>query len=135
MKSPEEIIALMLNEDAFSKLLGMEILALSEGNCTVRMTIATDHVNGFKIAHGGTAFSLADSAIAFAANAHGFKAVTIENTISYIKPSFLGNQIIASCSQIHKGKTLGRYTVKLETEEKTLIANVNGLVHFSKEKW
>ena len=40
-------------------------------------------VNGFGVCHGGVAFSLADSALAFASNTHGSVTVSIENTITY----------------------------------------------------
>lgn len=135
MKSPKEIIDLMLKEDAFSNLLGMEIEEVEKGKCTLSMLIASDHVNGFNITHGGIAFSLADSAIAFAANAYGNKAVTIENSISYVKPSFLGNRLIAICTEVNKGKTVARYNVKLQNQKNELVANINGLVHFSNEIW
>ena len=44
-------------------------------------------LNGFSIAHGGISYSLADSALAFAANSYGKKAVSIETSISHIKKS------------------------------------------------
>jgi acyl-CoA thioesterase len=40
-------------------------------------------LNGFGIAHGGISYSLADSALAFASNSHGRKAVSIETSISH----------------------------------------------------
>ncbi|MGB0933604.1 MAG: PaaI family thioesterase [Lishizhenia sp.] len=135
MKSPQDILDLMLKEDAFTVLLGMKVTQLQPGSSTLTMQILPEHVNGFNITHGGITFSLADSAIAFAANAYGNKAVSIENSISYIKPSFLNDQLTAHCEEVHKGKTLGRYTVKLLNEKKELIAKVNSTVHFSKENW
>lgn len=135
MKTPNEIIEIMLKEDAFSKLLGLKLTKLDKGTCVLQMDITPDHVNGFNITHGGVGFSLADSAVAFAANAYGYKAVTIENSISYIKPSFLHSILIASCTELHKGKTIGRYAVKLNTEDNKLVAQVNATVHFSQEAW
>lgn len=42
-------------------------------------------LNGFYIAHGGITYSLADSALAFASNAHNNKAVSVETNISHVK--------------------------------------------------
>ena len=80
----------MLAEDAFSRWLGLELVALVPGGCTCRMTVRPEMVNGFGAAHGGIAYSLADSALAFAAN-QGIKvSVAIENGISYPAPIQVG---------------------------------------------
>ena len=55
------------------------------------MTRARDMVNGFGVCHGGVAFSLADSAFAFACNTHGRVTVSIENTITYPKAISVGD--------------------------------------------
>jgi uncharacterized domain 1 len=114
----------------------MDLVAIDKGSCTLKTVIKETELNGFSITHGGVLFSLADSAVAFAANSYGYKAVTIENSISYLKPSFLSSVITATCSEIHKGKTLGRYVVELHSElESVKVAVVNATVHFSNELW
>ena len=60
----------MLAKDAFSRWLGIDVISLYAGHCVLRMTVRDEMVNGFGVAHGGIAFSLADSAMAFACN-HG----------------------------------------------------------------
>ena len=66
MKTPKQIFELMYNNDPFSKLLGMQLIAISEGHCKLEMKVTKDMLNGFSIAHGGITYSLADSALAFA---------------------------------------------------------------------
>ena len=56
----------MMQHDRFSQWLGIEVLEVSTGQSKIRMKVREEMVNGFGIAHGGIAFSLADSAFAFA---------------------------------------------------------------------
>ena len=80
MKTANKIVAKMYNNDFFSKWLGIETLDISKGNCKLKMTIRKEMLNGFNIAHGGITYSLADSALAFAANTHGNKSLSIAPT-------------------------------------------------------
>ena len=56
----------MFQEDAFSQWMGMEVTSSKEGFSVVELTVRKEMTNGFKIAHGGITYSLADSALAFA---------------------------------------------------------------------
>ena len=58
----------MLSLDPFSQWLGIEILACEIGNCKVGMTIRKEMLNSMGKAHGGIAYSLADTAFGFSAN-------------------------------------------------------------------
>ena len=71
MNIPQAIVNKMFDQDAFSQWLGIEIVDVSDGYCQLKMTVRNDMLNGFKIAHGGIAYSLADSALAFASNSNG----------------------------------------------------------------
>ena len=75
---------MMLANDSFSKMLGINIKELSLGACTLTMKVNESMTNGFSIGHGGITYSLADSALAFASNSHGRKAVSIETSISRV---------------------------------------------------
>ena len=77
-----QVINQMYENDAFSQWLGIERIEEGLGYCQLKMTIRSEMLNGFGIAHGGISFSLADSALAFACNSHGRRAVSIETSIS-----------------------------------------------------
>ena len=49
------------------------------------MTVRDEMTNGFNIAHGGITYSLADSALAFAANTYNIQSISIETSISHTK--------------------------------------------------
>ena len=71
MELAEKVVNKMINGDAFSNWLGIKVMNVSKGYCKLKMRVRDEMTNGFGIAHGGIAFSLADSALAFAAISDG----------------------------------------------------------------
>ena len=64
----KEVVDHLIENDLFSKWLGIEVLEIREGYSKIKMTIRKEMINGFGILHGGITFSMADSAFAFACN-------------------------------------------------------------------
>ena len=62
----ERVVSAMMERDAFSQWLGIDVVAVRPHGATVRMRVREDMLNGFGVCHGGVTFSLADSALAFA---------------------------------------------------------------------
>ncbi|HBI00565.1 MAG TPA: thioesterase, partial [Flavobacterium sp.] len=96
---PNEIVNKMFQNDAFSQWLGIAVEEVSEGKCILSMTIRKEMTNGFGIAHGGITYSLADSALAFAANSHGRQSVSIDTSINHIEALKEGDKIIAIATE------------------------------------
>ena len=78
------IVQQMMDGDAMSQWLGIEVLESGPGVCTCRMTVREEMVNGFGIAHGAITYALADSTLAFAVNAQGQHAVSVTSTIQHL---------------------------------------------------
>lgn len=135
MKTPQEIVAIMMERDAFSKWLAISVEDIKLGSCTLKTTITSEMLNGFDIAHGGISYSLADSALAFASNSYGTKCVSIETSISHTRPSKLGDQLTAVATELHRGKKIGIYEVTVSNQENKTIALFKGTVHLSEEIW
>ena len=135
MKSPLEIVQYMLNNDAYSKWLGISILEVNEGFCKLTMTVHSEMLNGHQIAHGGISYAISDSALAFAANSRGYKAVSIETSIAHISPVFEGDTLIVICSEISNGKSIARYISEVFNQNNQLVARFNGTVFKKNESW
>ncbi|MES2588717.1 MAG: hotdog fold thioesterase [Bacteroidota bacterium] len=135
MKTPKEIVDLMLKIDAFSQWLGVEILDIKLGFCVLKAKVTKHMLNGFSIAHGGISYSLADSALAFASNSRGNQAVSIETSISHIKKVLENDVLTATCIEVQRGKTIGRYRVEVKNQSNELIAIFNGTIHISDKIW
>lgn len=83
--NPKEIVNQMFSNDSFSQWLDVQIEEVIKGRCVVSLQVSNLMTNGFKIAHGGIAYSLADSCAAFVANSFGFIAITKSSNIYYLK--------------------------------------------------
>ena len=135
MKTPDEIVGMMLRGDAYSKALGMHVAFLEAGSCVLRMKVLEHMVNGFNIAHGGITYALADSAMAFASNAHGVQCVSIETAISHIKKVHVGDDLTASCTALSRNRKVGIYEVNVTNQSNELVAHFKGTVLVSDREW
>ncbi len=135
MKSPREIVDTMMEKDAFSHWLGIHIESISAGHCTLQVTISGEMLNGFSIAHGGITYSMADSALAFASNAYGYKCVSIETSISHIRPTREGDILVATTTELHRGKKTAIYQVNIHNQNLKPVALFKGTVHISEDLW
>jgi acyl-CoA thioesterase len=87
----------MLEDDAVSKAMGMDIDSIKAGEAVVSMTVQKDMLNGHNSCHGGVIFSLADSAFAFACNSFNEMAVAASCSIDYLRPVLLGQRPHGGC--------------------------------------
>ncbi len=135
MKLANTIVDKMLSGDAFSKWLGIEILDISTGYCKLKMKVRKEMTNGFNIAHGGITYSLADSALAFAANSDGIQSLSVETSINYIKKVMNGDTLIAETQELEKQEKTAYYLVKIVNQDGIYVAEFNGKVYRTKKKW
>ena len=135
MKSHEKIVDTMYSNDAFSQWLGIERLEISKGNCRLQMTVRKEMLNGFKIAHGGIAYSLADSALAFAANTHGNKSLSLETSISHLAPVKEGDILTAITTEESLTGKKGKYLISIVNQESQEVASFKGIVHRTSKTW
>lgn len=131
----KQIVDLMMQKDAFSNWLGIDVLALNPGECVLKMTVNENMVNGFNIAHGGITYSFADSAMAFAANAHGNICVSIDSQISHFKKVELGDVLTAKCTELNRSNTIGVYLVNIYNAQNLRVAHFKGTVKISSTSW
>lgn len=132
--NPKEIVATMLRTDQFSRLLGIEILKIEASYCQCRLYISQEFQNGFAIAHGGIAFSLADSAAAFAANAKGMKAFTLHSSTDFCKVAEINQEITAEASEQHQqGRNL--YYNVLVKQNNIIVLRQQVILVQTREAW
>jgi acyl-CoA thioesterase len=92
-------------------------------------------LNGFDIGHGGISYALSDSALAFSANTNGYKCVSIESSISHIRPIQIDDILTVKSEEIHRGRTIAIYSVEIINQKSKLISKFKGTVNISSEKW
>jgi len=123
----------MLKNDPFSQWLGIEILAVHEGNCRLQCTISDEMLNGYKITHGGILFSLADSATAFASSTYGRLAYSIDQSISFINKSFSGDKLLVTATSVYMGFKTGVINVEINNSKDERIAVTKSTVYRTNE--
>jgi acyl-CoA thioesterase len=125
----------MYNGDAFSQWLGIERLEERPGYCRLKMQVREEMTNGFKIAHGGISYSLADSALAFASNGHGQQAVSIETSISHTKAVKINDTLFAEATEQNLTRKTGIYQVRITNQNNELVALFKGTVYRTGKEW
>ncbi len=133
--TPKKVVDRMYNNDPFSQWLGIERLADGPGTSKLRMKIRGEMLNGFDILHGGIAFSLADSALAFAANSHGIKSVSIEASMSYLESVKEGDTITAVAEEAGLTKKTGVYYITITKQDGAKVALFKGIVYRTGKSW
>ena len=104
MKSKaKEVYESMMKTDYCSQWLNVKPLLIEEGRCELEMRVRKEMLNGFGTLHGGIAYSLADSALAFAANSYGRISPLINGNMSYSKAAKEGDVLIAKAVVISLG--------------------------------
>lgn len=124
-----------MKNDKFSQWLGIEAKEISEGHCILQMKVRYEMLNGFGIAHGGITYSLADSALAFASNSHGKKAVSIETSISHIKTVYEHDILTAVAKLKSISNKIGIYEITITNQDNILVADFKGTVYRTSKDW
>jgi acyl-CoA thioesterase len=106
--------------DRASRGLGMEIVEVSPGRATMRMTVREDMVNGHAIGHGGFTFTLADSAFAFACNSYNRSTVAAACEIRFLAPTRLGDVLVADAVERHREGRDGVYDITVRVDERVV---------------
>jgi acyl-CoA thioesterase len=134
MMEGKDIPNKMLQQDAFSTWLGIEIIEVEKGRCKVGMTIRKEMLNSMGKAHGGISYSLADTAFGFTANTHGKYAVSIETSINHIEALNEGDYLTAESVIEKVNNKLGFNVVEVK-RGKELVALFKGVVYRTSKDW
>ena len=118
----------MKGTDYFRELLGIKVLEIRDGYSKMSLKIDKRHTNAVGFTHGGTLFALADCAFAEAVNFGDKKAVAIQVSINYLRPSSEGDVLTAEATTVSDSKTLALCSVTIKKENKN-VALFSGLAY------
>ena len=135
MSNPRKIINKMFDQDAFSQWLGIEVVEVKDGYCKLNMTVRKEMLNGFHIAHGGIAYSLADSSLAFASNSHGRKSLSVETSISHTVSVKEGEVLTVATKELSLSDKIGVYLITITNENNQEVAYFKGTVYRTSKEW
>ncbi len=126
MPTANEVVTHMMQHDLFSQWLGITVLEIKEGYSKIKMTVRKEMINGFGIVHGGIAFSLADSAFAFACNNRNNLSVALDTSINFLKPVHVDDILTAEAKELHNGKSTGLYHITITNQKEHVVAVFKG---------
>jgi acyl-CoA thioesterase len=118
--------AAMWAEDRASAGLGMRLDEVAPGRALLSMPVTEAMANGHGICHGGFIFSLADSAMAFAANPCGAVAVAQHAAITFVRPAQVGEVLVAEAVERMQAGRSGMYDVRVSTADGAPVAEFRG---------
>ena len=107
------------------ELLGMELVEVGEGKCTMRLDAEERHSNPMGTIHGGILCDLADAAMGmafFSTLDDGESFTTLELKINYLRPFWTGT-LIARGTVVSRGKTVGLTECRVVDDRERLIAH------------
>jgi acyl-CoA thioesterase len=124
--TPQAVLERMLAKDAFSRLLGLQVVAVGEGYCRLHFQVREEMLNGFGILHGGVSYAAADSAFAFACNSHGRLSVALSTTMEYLEAGRLGDTLTVEAREENLKHKIGVYQIRITNQEGVLLGLFKG---------
>ena len=129
------IVDKMFVDDEFSRWLGIERVLIEAGHCILRMKIRKEMLNGFGSTHGGITFSFADSALAFASNAHGRLSVALDCNISFPVAVREGDVLTCEAKELALTAKTGTYLIEVKNQKHENVAFFKGTVYRTNKNW
>lgn len=120
--------------DLFATNAGIELIEIRKGYRKTRLTITADHLNAGGRTQGGAIFTLADLALAAAANSHGTLAFSLSSNITFLRSSSIGDTLTAEARERYMGRSTGYYQIDVTNQKNELIATFESSVFRKKEQ-
>ncbi len=130
----EEVRKYFAERDKLGQFLGVELLEVAPGYARCKLEIREHHLNGVRMVHGGTIFSLADIAFAAAVNTHGTVTVAINVSINFIRGAGEKDTLYAEAREIDRNSKLSNCEITVANQDGVLIATFTGLAYCKKDK-
>jgi uncharacterized protein (TIGR00369 family) len=107
-----------------AELLGIELVSMQDGVCTMKLEAQERHSNPMGTIHGGILGDLADAAMGmayFSTLEPGESFTTLELKINFLRPFWTG-LLVARGRVVHGGRTMGMTECDVVDDRERLIA-------------
>lgn len=122
----EAIGAFAARHDRLFRNMGMQLVDIGPGRCTIRMTVTDAMLNSFDMGHGGAMFGLADVAFAVTCNSHDSRHVAQTCTISFLRPSASGDVLTARAVESLREDKVGICDITITNQHDQTVAVFRG---------
>ncbi len=133
----EEYTRRFFEDDGFVKLIGAELVEVTEEKAVVRAKIGREHQNANGSVQGGMLYALADYAFAALANFLHPMTVTQGGSIQYIRPATTAVVTATAREMVRNGhNTVSQIIITDEKENIVCVCSFNGFVKdVERENW
>lgn len=112
----------LFEADAFSALLGIQLIDAGDDRARLSLVLSERHLNFLGGGHGGVIFALADMAFGLASNSRGVMSIGIDAHISYIAGARTGDRLEAVAALVSRNRRTAVYRVDVRRGDDTLAA-------------
>lgn len=134
MIAPE--IETHIRKDAFANWFGATIETIEPGYARVSLTVTEAMLNFHGMTHGGLVFALGDIAFAAASNSHGQTALALNVAISFLRPTGVGDHLVAEAKEVQLGGATALYDILVtEQNSQRLVAKSQATVYRKRENF
>ena len=109
------------------ELLGIRIDNVEPGRARVKLKVREDMVNSHRYAHGGIAYTLADTAFAYACSSENDSIVTLSAHVVYTKAAKQDDELTAEAVVTTRGSRTGTCDVEVTNQHGDVIARYQGV--------
>ena len=106
----------------FNEHNGIDLIDVDDDYAVVRVELTKQGMNPLDMAHGGLIFSLCDVACGVAARSDGRMTVTLDASISFLRPGKNTDFLTAKGRVIKPGRTTAVCEAEVYTDDGTLVA-------------
>ena len=114
--------------DLFAERAGIVLMEVRKGYSNARLEIKKEHLNPGNRTQGGAIFTLADLALAAAANSLGQLAFSLSSNITFLRASGAGDTLYAEARDRYIGRSTGYYQIDITNQKNELIATFESSV-------
>ncbi len=126
---PVAAIRAAARNEPYARKMGMECVEVGPGRCRVEMTVTSDMLNLFGIAHGGAVFSLIDEAFQIAGNAEGMTAFALNLSVTYVAAACPGDRLVAEAREVAATRRTATYEIRVTRQGGDVVAVAQALAY------
>ena len=112
-----------VGQDRFAADNGIRLVSCENGVAVTEVEIAERHLNANRVVQGGLIFTLADTAFALLCNSGERRAVSLADTINFLRPG-TGTKLTATARFVSSGKTTSCVDVVVTDDRDRAVAKM-----------
>ena len=118
----------IFERDRFAYMLGIGITDIKRGCATADMTVREEMLNGADVVNGGVLCTLADFALAVAANSMSENiSLTLSLNVQFVKSARCGQLLTATARSVAEGKRIGHFETVIVNEKDETVFIAHGM--------